>query len=190
MADRYINEQNERLRKSWERYQDTVRKLAVKPSDLKAIESHKNRSRRTRNGNKRAWIWKRDCGDRAQDELNWCFQRSWHCHPKRTNVILNVPMATTLKTYQCHLKMSQGQCHSKCPNDIQCVLINYNTNASSFHFSTFCHAVASPLLTCYPHFSLRPLASSPALSEFHLKHARSKSFHLGHTMRRRFPGIL
>lgn len=40
MADRYINEQNERLRKSWERYQDTVRKLAVKPSDLKAIESH------------------------------------------------------------------------------------------------------------------------------------------------------
>ncbi|KAK0429591.1 hypothetical protein EV421DRAFT_1914379 [Armillaria borealis] len=40
MADRHINEQNERLQKSWERYQNTVRKLAAKPSDLKAIESH------------------------------------------------------------------------------------------------------------------------------------------------------
>ncbi|SJL10637.1 uncharacterized protein ARMOST_14028 [Armillaria ostoyae] len=41
MADRHINEQNERLRKSWERYQNMVCKLAAKPSDLKAILSHK-----------------------------------------------------------------------------------------------------------------------------------------------------
>ncbi|KAK0433926.1 uncharacterized protein EV420DRAFT_1488854 [Desarmillaria tabescens] len=40
MADKHINEQNERLRKSWERYQNTVCKLAAKPTDLKAIESH------------------------------------------------------------------------------------------------------------------------------------------------------
>ncbi|KAK0471633.1 hypothetical protein IW261DRAFT_1571923 [Armillaria novae-zelandiae] len=38
-TDKCIGDQNERLRKSWERYQSALHRLSIKPTDLNAIES-------------------------------------------------------------------------------------------------------------------------------------------------------